>query len=184
MQKNFRELLGTPIREKLSKGLIGKVCDFVVNPANGEILAFFARKDKKLLLPTVDISQVSAETVWVEDPEALATPDEIVRIAEVIKLNTPIFTNKVFTVSRNYLGEVIDFRFEMNGWILTKIEVAKKILGIPTQAKLINSSQIVRIKSNEITVRDVVVKVTAKKIRETEKTALNLTPAALKVDSE
>ncbi len=184
MQKNFRELLGTPIREKLSKGLIGKVCDFVVNPANGEVLAFFTRKDKKLLLPTADVAQVATETVWVEDPEALATPDEIVRIAEVIKLNIPIFTNKVFTVSRNYLGEVIDFRFETNGWILTKIEVAKKILGIPTQVKLINASQIVRIKSNEITVRDAVVRVASKKIRETEEIVPNLTPAALKVDSE
>jgi uncharacterized protein YrrD len=183
MQKSFREFLGLPIRERLSKGLVGKVDDFVINPVNGEIPAFFTRRDKRLLLPTVDVSKLTGEVVWVENPEALATPDEIIRISEVIKLNTPIFTNKVFTVSRQYLGEVIDFRFETNGWILTKIEVAKKILGIPTQTKLINSSQIVRIKSNEITVRDAVVKVKVAKLKVKE-AAPNLTPAALKVDSE
>lgn len=181
MQKSFREILGLPIREKLSRGLLGRVGELVVNPTNGEVIAFFTRKDKKLLLPTVDISKISSDTVWVESPEALATPDEIIRIAEVIKMNTPIFTNKVFTVSRQFLGEVVDFRFETNGWVLTKIDVAKKILGIPTAQKLINSSQIVRIKSNEITVRDAVVKVREKKVMEKEAT-VNLTPATLKID--
>ena len=180
MQKSFREIVGLPIREKLSRGLIGRVDELVVNPQNGEILAFFTRKDKRLLLPTVDIAKVTADTIWVENPEALATPDEIIRIAEVIKLNTPIFTNRVFTVSRQFLGEVVDFRFETNGWVLTKLEVAKKILGIPTAQKLINSSQIVRIKPNEITVRDAVVRVHEKKISEQE-AAQNLTPAALKI---
>lgn len=181
MQKSFREILGLPIREKLSRGLVGRVGELVVNPANGEVLALFARKDKRLLLPTVDVAKVAKDTVWVENPEALATPDEIIRIAEVIKLNTSIFGNRVFTVSRQFLGEVIDFRFETNGWVLTKIDVAKKILGIPTSQKLINASQIVRIKPNEITVRDAVVKVRAKKAEEKETTA-NLTPATLKID--
>ena len=128
-----------PIRERLSKGLIGRVGDFVINPVNGEVSAFFARGDRKLLLPTVDVFKVTVEAVWVEDPEALAAPDEIIRIAEIIRLNIPVLKNKVFTVSRNYLGEVVDFYFETNGWILTKVEVAKRILGIPTERKLINS---------------------------------------------
>ncbi len=179
MQKSFREFLGIPIRDRLSKGLLGKVNDFVVNPANGEVLAFFTRRDRRLLLPIADISKVVGGTVWVENPEALATPDEIIRISEIIKLNTPIFNNKVFTVSRQYLGEVVDFRFEINGWMLTKINVAKKILGIPTEKKLINSSQIVRIKSNEITVRDAVVRVREKKLRE-KKIATNFAPAVFK----
>lgn len=182
MQKNFREFLGMPIKERLSKGLVGKVDDFVINPANGEILAFYARRDHRLLLPTVDVFRIAGDTVWVENPEALATPDEIIRISEVIKLNTPVFRNKVFTVSRQYLGEVIDFRFETKGWVLTKLEVAKKILGIPTQTKLINASQIVRIKSNEITVRDAVVKVKAAHLQ--KEVMPNLTPATLRVDSD
>ena len=183
MQKSFRELLGTPIRDRLSKGLLGRVGDFVINPANGEISAIFTRRDKKLLLPTVDILKVSANTVWVENPDALATPDEIIRIAEIIKLDTPIFGNRVFTVSRQFLGTVVDFRFETKGWLLTKIDVAKKILGIPTEKKLINSSQIMRIKSDEITVRDAVARVREKKIHKKE-LSVNLAPAALKVDSK
>ncbi|MFH0834008.1 MAG: hypothetical protein V2A63_01290 [Patescibacteria group bacterium] len=181
MQKSFREVVGLPIREKLSRGLLGRVEEFVVNPTNGEVLAFFTRKDKRLLLPTADVSKISADTVWVENPEALATPDEIIRIAEVIKLNIPIFSNRVFTVSRQFLGEVIDFRFETNGWILTRLDVAKRILGIPTAQKLINSSQIVRIKSNEITVRDAVVQVREKRVAEKEAVE-SLTPATLKID--
>jgi len=180
MQKSFREILGLPIREKLSRGLIGRVENLIIDPTNGEIVAFFTRKDKKLLLPTVDISKISGDIVWVENPEALATPDEIIRITEVIKMNTPIFGNRVFTVSRQFLGEVVNFRFETNGWVLTKFDVAKKILGIPTAQKLINSSQIVRIKQNEITVRDAVVKVREKKV--SEKKVTNLAPAVLKTN--
>ncbi len=180
MQKSFRELLGIPILDKVSKGLLGKISDFIVNPANGEILAFFTRKDRKLILPTVDVARVTSEAIFVEDPEAMATPDEIIRISEVIQLHTPIFGNKVFTVSRQYLGEVVDFRFETNGWVLTKLDVAKKILGIPTEQKLINSSQIIRIKSNEITVRDAVVKLHEKKSAVKEKVP-DLTTATFKI---
>lgn len=179
MQKSFRGFLGIPIRDRLNKGLLGRVGDFVVNPANGEILAFFTRRDRKLLLPVADVSKVAGETMWVENPEALATPDEIIRIAEIIKLNTPIFGNRVFTVSRQFLGEVVDFRFETNGWVLMKINVAKKILGIPTEKKLINSSQIVQIKPSEITVRDAVARARTKKLRE-KGVAVNLAPATFK----
>ena len=179
MQKSFREFLGIPIRDRLNKGLLGKVGDFIVNPANGEVLAFFTRRDRRLLLPTVDVSKVVGGTVWVENPEALATPDEIIRISEIIKLNIPIFGNKVFTVSRQYLGEVVDFRLETNGWVLTKINVAKKILVVSTEKKLVNSSQIVRIKSNEITVRDAVVRACEKNLRE-KKIVTNFAPATFK----
>ncbi|MFH1375865.1 MAG: PRC-barrel domain-containing protein [Patescibacteria group bacterium] len=168
MQKSYREFIGTPIRDRLSKALLGKVSDLVVSPINGEVLALFTRKDKRWLLPTVDVSKVVADIVWVENAEALAAPDDIVRIADVIKLNISIFGNKVFTVGRQYLGEVVDFRFETNGWVLTKIDVAKRILTIPTQQKLINSSQIVRIKASEVTVRDAVVQT---KVRATQQEA-------------
>jgi len=181
MQKSFREFLGTPICDRLNKGLLGKVSDLIVNPVDGEVLAFFIRRDKKLLLPTVDVLKVASGVIWVDDPEALVVPDEIIRIADVLKLNTPVFSNKVFTVSRQYLGEVVDFRFETNGWILTKIDVAKKILGIATEKKLINATQIVRIKPNEITVRDAVVKIGSAKEKKNELTS-SFAPAALSVD--
>ena len=161
MQKSFREFIGLPIRERLNKTFLGKAYDLVVNPADGEILAIFTNRERSILLPTVDISRIANDVIWVESVEALATPDEIIRIADVLRLHTPIIDNKVFTVSRQYLGEVLDFRFEMNGWVLTKLDVAKRILSIPTERKLINSSQIVRIQSKEITVRDAVVEVKA-----------------------
>ncbi len=109
MKKSFRELLGLPIRDQLNRGMLGQVGGFVINPANGEIVALLARRDGRLILPTTDIAKVSSDTIWVDDPEALATPDEIIRIADIIKLNVPITQNKVFTVSRNYLGEVMIF---------------------------------------------------------------------------
>lgn len=179
MQKSYREFVGTPIRDRLSKALLGKVSDLVVSPVNGEVVALFTRKDKRWLLPTVDVYKVVADTVWVENAEALAAPDDIVRIADVIKLNIPIFGNKVFTVGRQYLGEVVDFRFETNGWVLAKIEVAKRILTIPTQQKLINASQIVRIKASEITVRDAVVQARVRATQE-QAEAPDLANAALK----
>ena len=183
MQKSYREFLGLPIRDRFNKRLIGKVSDLVINPVNGEIVALFTRRDRQVLLPTVDIERIASDTVWVESLEALAMSNDIVRIDEIIRLNTPIFSNKVFTVSRQYLGEVIDFRFETNGWVLTKLDVAKKILGIPTEKKLINSSQIVRIKPNEITVRDAVVKVKARAEKRRAKMP-DLAGAAFKINSK
>jgi len=163
VQKSYRDFLGAPIRDRFTRGLVGQVSGFVINPANGEIVAFFAHRNHKLLLPTTDILRVATGVVWIENTEAFAAVDEIVRIHDIIKINIPIFGSKVFTVSRQYLGEVVNFQFETNGWVLTKLDVAKKILTISTERKLINSSQIVRIKPTEITVRDAVVRVRAKK---------------------
>lgn len=180
MQKTYRDFTGVPIRERLTKRLLGRANDFVVNPANGEVVAIFARRDRTVLLPTTDILRVSGGVIWVEHREALAAPDEIIRIGEIIRLHTPILGNKVFTVGRQYLGEVINFHFETNGWVLTRIEVAKKILTIPTARKLINSSQIVRIKPTEITVRDTVVKVRARRADQSESAESDLSAATFK----
>lgn len=183
MQKSYREFIGTPIRDRLTKSLLGRVVELVINPADGEILALSLKHDGSILLPTVDIARVTAEEVWVENSEKLAVADEIVRIAEVVKLHVPIYKNRVFTVSRQHLGEVIDFCFDTNHWILSKIEVAKKILHIPTEKKLISSSQIVRIKSSEITVRDAVIQAPVKaKTKTREIVEADLTPATFKTE--
>lgn len=181
MQKSYREFLGLPIRDKSAKGFLGKVYDLVVNPADGEILAIFTNRERSVLLPTVDISRIANDVVWVENAEALAAPDEIIRIAEVLRLGVHLIDNKVFTVSRQHLGQVLDYRFETNGWVLTKLEVAKRILSIPTEKKLINSSQIVRITPKEITVRDAVVEV-RNEMRERD-TLPDLSTAAFKTKS-
>lgn len=173
MLLSFREFLGTPIRDRLTKGLLGRVADLIVNPANGEILALYARADRKLLVPTVDVVRVASGEVWVDSPEALAEPSEIIRIADIIAQKTAIYGNKVFTVSRTHLGSVTDYQFETNGWVLMRFEVAKKILGIPTEKKLISATQIVQIKPTEITVRDAVVDVREKA---RVKAALGLAP--------
>jgi uncharacterized protein YrrD len=162
MKQNYRAFLGTPVRDRLTRGLLGRVADLVVNPVNGEVLALHTHPSRKLLVPTVDVLRVSNGEVWLENPEAITRPDEIVRIAEVIAKKTPIVGNKVFTVSRAFLGEVLDFEFETNGWALTQLSVGKKILGIPTDKKLINVNQIIRIAPREITVRDLTVPIKAK----------------------
>ncbi len=182
MQVFYRDFLGTEIRDRLTKGLLGRIFDCVINPANGEVVALYVNRDKNLLLPTVDITRYVKGVIWVETPEALATVDEIVRINEIIQLKTLILSTKVFTVSRAYLGEVIDYQLETNGWILTRLSVAKKILGVATDKKLINSAQIVRIAPTEITVRDAAVRVKGKVRRALTLTELSETSASFKLD--
>ncbi len=182
MQVFYRDFLGTEIRDKLGKNLLGRVTSCIVNPANGEVVAFHTRRDQRELLPTVDIVRYVKGTLWVETPEALAEHDEIVRINEIAQLKTPISGTKVFTVSRTYLGEVIDYQFETAGWVLTRLAVAKKILGVATDKKLINSAQIVRISPTEITVRDAAVRVKEKERRALTLTELSETTAAFQTD--
>jgi sporulation protein YlmC with PRC-barrel domain len=157
MKKSYREILHTPIRDRLTRGLLGRVHGSVVNPTNGEVVALYTTRDGKMLIPTSEISRYAAEEIWLESPEALALPGDIIRIAEVIAGRTPILGQKVFTVSRQHLGQVLDYEIETNGWIITKLAVAKRILGIPTEQKLIDTRQVIRITSSEITVQDAAV---------------------------
>lgn len=157
MKKSLREIFGAPIRDRLTRGLLGRVHGAVVSPTNGEVVALHAAPGGKLILPTSEISRYAAGEIWLETPESLALPSEIIRIDEVMRGDTPILGQKVFTVSRRHLGAVLDYEVETNGWIVTKLAVAKRILGIPTEQKLIDTRQVVRITSSEITVQDAAV---------------------------
>lgn len=162
MRLSYREIIGLPIRDRATKGLLGRVADIVVNPDDGKVLALFTNAARSLIVPTVDVLRMTREEIFVEDHEALTPPEHIVRIQEVVQTRVAILKNRVFTLSRQFLGTVIEFEIETNGWVVAKIEVAKTILNIPTQKKLIDAREIVRITKNEITVQDAVVKITSK----------------------
>jgi uncharacterized protein YrrD len=163
MRLTYRELIGLPIRDRHAKGLLGRVTDLVINSDDGKVLALFVGSGKKLIVPTVDVVRMTREELFVEGHEALATPADIVRIDEVIQLGVPLLKNRVFTLSRQFLGSVIELEIETNGWVVAKLEVAKLVLNIPTQKKLIDASDIIRITKSEITVQDALVKETVTK---------------------
>lgn len=165
MLKTLRGIVGLPIRETGTKKVCGFVRDLIINPANGALIAVAAKAQAKIILPIQDVQKLNKSAVWIEDCESLTAPTEIVRVAEVLKLKVPIFNNRVFTVSRQFLGQVIDFEFQTKGFILTKIEVAKKILGIPTNRKIISTKQIIQIKSSEITVQDALVRAQKRRLK-------------------
>ena len=150
----LKDFLGAAIRDKYTRQVIGRMDKPIINPTNGEIIAFFVGTNRQLILPTVDIQRFAKGDVWVESMEAICPPSDIVRIAAVIEQHVAIIGNRVTTVSRQRLGQVIDIEFETNGWIIIKLDVAKKILNIPTERKLIDTRQIVRITKSEITVQD------------------------------
>jgi len=150
----LKDFLGTAIRDKYTRQVIGRIDSPIIHTSNGEIVAFFVGSGRELILPTVDIIRVTKGEVWVESSEAICPPADIVRIAALLDHYIAIVGSRVFTVSRQRLGQVIDISFETNGWIMTKLDVAKKILNIPTERKLIDTRQIVRITKQEITVQD------------------------------
>lgn len=176
MLQTFRKTLGLPIREVIQKNVFGIVRDIIVNPNNGLILALAVAPGQKVL-PVQDIQKITRKAILVADQEALAEPGDIVRIAEVLRLQTPILRNKVFTVSGQFLGRVIDFEFQTKGMLLTKINVAKKFLFFKLESKIISQQQIITIKPTKIIVRDA--KIPAAAVLSKKDSQLKLVNAAL-----
>lgn len=154
-------MTGRAVRDRASRGLLGRVTGLLIHPETGAVLAIFAHASRRLLVQPADVLRLDRETVWVAHPDAVVATAEIVRVQQVLAAQIPLIGNRVFTVSRVNLGDVLDTEIDTKTWQLTQLRVGKKVLGVTTREKLIAAREIVQIKKTEVTVRDATVKTTA-----------------------
>jgi len=76
-------------------------------------------------------------------------------VTKVLSQNIPILRSKVYTKKGLYLGKVYDIGINPKLFVLTKLAVAKNILGFfPYDEKIIAHKNILEIKKDRIVVKD------------------------------
>lgn len=159
-------LLDAPVISLQSGHPIGFVSKIIVNPDNLRVIAMqlsggVTHKDLNIL----DISSIreySAYGIIVDSADDLAAPDDIIKIADVLKLNFDLIGLKAKTKKGSKLGKVIDYTIFINDFIVQQIIVKRPTIKsfidpeliIPTQEIIeVNDYEII-IKEEEKTIKE------------------------------
>lgn len=154
VERFYSKIVGTPVYEDGGQRPITTVKDVVVDPEVGKLLAFVVNLNKSLVITPVDVLSWT-EVIKVHNNDAIASSDEVLRVAQVMAKHVNIFHNKVYTKSGEYLGKVNDFSIDSNVMMLQKLYLSKGFLGlIRYQSRIISAKNILEILPDRIVIKD------------------------------
>lgn len=154
VERFYSKIVGTPVYEDGGERPITTVKDVVIDPEIGKLLAFVVNLNKSLVVTPVDVLSWT-EVIKVHNHDAIASSDEVLRVAQVMAKRVNIFHNKVYTKSGEYLGKVNDFSIDSNVMMLQKLYLSKGFLGlIRYQSRIISAKNILEILPDKIVIKD------------------------------
>jgi len=155
VEKYFSEITGAQIISESEGIAIGFVSDIIIDPFTGAVAGISLNKKFSQVIPALDIRKLGNPTI-ISTIDAVSEPEDIIKIKQILEYGAKILGNKVFTKSGFYLGKVYDFAVNINAMALTKIAVAKSILGLVRfNEVLLPHTEIVEIKPEKIIVRSI-----------------------------
>ena len=152
-------LIGTPILSVQAGGTIAKVAKTIVDPNNLQIIAFELEgplvNRNQNILDARSIREYSNLGMVIDDIEELVARDDVIKIADVLKLNFNPLTLKVETKKGSKLGKVQDFTVTSEDFILQQIIVKRPAIKALIDPELtISRNEIVEVTDYKIIVKD------------------------------
>lgn len=130
----------------------------VINPNNLKIEGFYCQiKGEKALhiLLSQDIRDTIPQGFVVNDQDNLATPDELVRLKDIINMHFEVLGKQVVTASGDKLGKVADFAADTQTMFIHKLYVGQSLLKHFTAGTLsVDRTQIIEITDKSVVVND------------------------------
>ena len=151
-------LIGTPILSIHASSKIAEISDVIIDPDNLKIIAF------KLSGPMIKstnildakfIREYSQYGMVIDSIDDLAEPDEIIKIANILKLNFSLIGLKVETKKGSKLGKIIDYTITNDDFLTQQIIVKRPIVKAFIDPTLtIHRKEIVEITDYKVIVKD------------------------------
>lgn len=141
---------------------VARVVSPIINPDNLKIEGFYCEdrfsKDQLVLL-CQDIRDIAPAGYFVNDHEVLAEPHELVRLKKVLDIDFNPIDKQVITVSKNKVGKVNDYAYDVSSMYIQKLYVSQSILKSFTGGNLIvDRTQIQEITPRTIIISDLISK--------------------------
>jgi sporulation protein YlmC with PRC-barrel domain len=128
----------------------------IINPNNLKIEGFYCSdrfSKEELILLYQDIRDIIPQGLVVDDHDVLSSPDDLVRLKDIINIGFTLIGKPVVTVSKERVGKVTDFATEVETMYIQKLYVSQNLLKSLSGGNLgIDRNQI-----NEITDRKIVI---------------------------
>ncbi len=167
-------LVGQAVYCLETNSAVGRVSDVVVDPQDGQIIAFSistAFLGATKVLSVKDIIAAKADFLLVQKETALVEPREIIKVAEILKENIKVLGNWTRTDKGIWIGKVEDLLIDTETFFITKYYIQgtsfgfrlSPFLGTLKENRIIPAENIVKISSKAIIIKG------ESKIKEKEK---------------
>lgn len=160
-------LIGTPVLSVQAGGPIGYVSSPIIDPDTLKILAFrlegplISRNDANLL-DVKSIREYSNFGIVIDDIEELIGPEDVIKIAEVLKLNFNLIGLKAETKKGSKLGKISDFTVTSEDFLIQQLVIRRPAIKSLLDPELVVSRKEVA----EVTDYKVILKDEEKTIKE------------------
>lgn len=155
MHLSYNKLIDLPILAE--NKTVANLKDIVLDHENGLFLSLITSNNLYVLAK--DIKKIENNKIVIDSSDSLRKINEIpLKIKNVIKKNVSIKNNNVYTQSGENLGRVLDFEIDLITNTLSRLyasggNIIKKLI---RGELIINKEQIISIKKDKITVKDII----------------------------
>ncbi len=153
------KLLNTPILSVQAGGPIGYVSEIIVDPDNLKTVAFRIAgpriSPETNLLDVASIREYSNLGMVIDSEDDLVSPDDVVKLGDIVALNFNLIDLKVKTKKGSKLGKIIDYTLTSEDFIVQQIIVKRPTIKSFLDSELtIHRNEIVEVTDYEIIVKD------------------------------
>lgn len=131
----------------------------IVNPNNLKIEGFYCEdrfhKGQPLILLTQDIREHLAQGFVVNDHEVLASPEDLVRLKDVLTIDFQLPGKQVMTVKKQRIGKITDYALESTTFYIQKLYAAQPLLKSMSGQLSIDRTQIVEVTDKKIVIQEI-----------------------------
>lgn len=153
-------LIGTPILSMQATSQIANISDCIVDPASLKIIGFklsgpLVNKSAANILDASSIREYSRYGMVIDSIDELVEPDDVIKIANVLKLNFNLVGLKVETKKGSKLGKVSDYIVTNDNFTVQQIIVKRPLIKSFMDPELtIPRKEIVEVTDYKIIIKD------------------------------
>jgi len=123
-------LLNKPIMSLRTGQQVGTTLEAIINPNNLKIEGFYCGdrfKKGELVLLYQDIRDIIAQGFVIDDHDVLASPEELVRLKDILEIDFKLIGKPVITTAKERIGKVSDYAVEIETMYIQKIYVSQNM---------------------------------------------------------
>jgi sporulation protein YlmC with PRC-barrel domain len=157
MIRQYSKIIGTQVLSHAEGAVLAVVEDLIVHPDTGKVEGFWV---KPLTLPfrhaVLPWEAVVAwkQHLYVKNEQAMAEPDEVIRIADILARKTYFVGSRVETESGKSLGAVFDLDLDDRKMTLRYLFVQRSFLFFHSEPRFVHGDSIVQVLPGRIVVKD------------------------------
>lgn len=163
------KLQNMPIMSLQTGASIAATSSFIIDPRDLRVVAFYCEGPRLDIHPAIlnvgDIREIGHLGAIVDNADVLMSPDDLVRLKEVLKFNFSLDNKPVIDQSNHKLGHVFDFTLDSKSLYVIKLHVRPGIWkSLQTTELLIDRSEVVEVTDADIVVKDTAIRKKEEKV--------------------